>query len=347
MKRRNLIATGCASLTVGVSGCLDRIKYRDEPWVSATVIPDNIRAGFDTEQVLEISLHQNNVMATKLPDENQEHHIRIDVSSLEQHGVDIGDLSVDTTQRKWGLGPPDAYNNNVDSVEFADGVIDLVIVTSENIHDTDPIALKLTGYQFTNVEAVTEIQYDVQSPDDHVEINHGTFSGPQSRSKCGYTRSTDGEFTIVDPESLSPTLCLSPINTYRESRQNLNIEWLTPEADEVVIEIDISLLDKYGTIGGSVIEPLNRKGPSDEPKVVGATLDSLSIDEWTISIKLVSDTGTNYASVGVRISGMNLSIGDPIRDVSYDMTIEGDVDETVETESFDIFYEPPKDGSDA
>jgi len=349
MKRRDLIATGCISLTTVSSGCLNfpLRENEDKPWVAVSVVADNVRVGFDTEQVFEVFINPSNLMGRQLPDENQEHHIRIDVSTLEQYGVNIEDLSVETTQGKWGLGPSDAYNNNVDSVDITDGVIELLILTSEDVSETDPIALKLTGYQFTNVESVTEIQYDVQSPEDHVEINHGTFGGPQSGSKCGFTRSTDGEFTLVDPQLLSPTLCPSSIDAYRGSHQNLDIEWLTPEADEVVIEIDISVLDKYGTIGETVIEPLNKRGPSNESRVVGATLDSLSIDEGTISIKLVPDPGTNYASVSVRLSGMDLPIGDPVRDISYEMTIEGDVDETVETGSFDITDNPPDPNSDA
>lgn len=342
MKRRNLIATGCASLTVGVSGCLDRIKYRDEPWVSATVIPENIRLGFDVEQVLEISLHQSNVMATKLPDENQEHHINIDVSLLEQYGVDIEDLSVDTTQGNLGSGPPDAYNNNVDSVEFADGVIDLVIVTSENIHETDPIALKLTGYRFTDVEAVTEIQYEVQSQDDHLEISNGVVNRAGSNSKCGFSSTTDGKFTLVAPELLPPTLCPNPITNYsnNQSNQTLTIEWLTPEADEVVIKIDISVLEEYGTIEEAVIEPLNRRGNVDEPMIWGANLEEITINDWTVLMRLVPDPGTNYISAVVNISGINITTTDPARGLSYGMTIEGDVDDMVETESFDIIEEP-------
>ena len=335
MKRRDLIAAGSVSIIVAGSGCMNfsERESRDEPRVSMPVIANNIRVGFDTEQVIEIF----DLEGSQLPEKNQEHNVRIDVTPLEQYGVNIEDLSVETTQGRWG--PTEAYNNNVDTVNITDGIIDLVIRTSEDASDADPIALKLTGYQFTDVEAVTEIQYNIQSPDDHVEFRNGSFSGRKSGSKCGFTLSLDGKFTLVDPQLLAPTLCPSSINTYRESRQDIYIEWLTPEADEMVIEIDISVLEEYGTIEGLTIESLNKSDKSDGPMVWGATLDSLTVDDWTISMNLVPDPGSNYASVGLRLSGMNLTIGDPVRDVSYDMNIEGDVDETVETGSFDIIDE--------
>ncbi|CDK40159.1 hypothetical protein [Halorubrum sp. AJ67] len=337
MKRRDLIAVGSLSLIAAGSGCMDLSEgeSQDEPRVSMPVTVDNIRVGFDTEQVIEIF----DLAGSQLPEENQEHTVRIDVTPLEQYGVNTEDLSVETTQGRYGS--TEAYNNNVDTLDITDGIIDLVIRTSEDASDADPIALKLTGYQFTDVEAVTEVQYDVQSPDDHVEFRQGSFHGGKSGSKCGFALSLDGEFTLVNPQLLPPTLCPNSINTYRETQQDLYVEWLTPEADEVVIEIDISLLEEYGTIEGFTIEPLSKSRNSDEPMVWGATLENLAIDDWTISMKLVPDSGTNYASVGVQLSGINLNIGDPLRDVSYDMTIEGDADETVETESFDIVDDPP------
>ena len=294
------------------------------------VTVDNIRAGFDTEQVIEIF----DLGGSQLPEENQEHNVRIDVTPLEQYGVNTNDLSVETTQGRYGS--VEAYNNNVDTLDITDGIIDLVIRTSEDPSDADPIALKLTGYQFTDVEAVTEVQYDIQSPDDHVEFRQGSFHGGKSGSKCGFALSLDGEFTLVDPQLLSPTLCLNSINTYGKTQQDLYVEWLTPEADEVVIEIDISLLEEYGTIEGVTVEPLNKSRNSEEPMVWGATLDSLTIDDWTILMRLVPDPDVNYVSVGVQFSGIDFHIEEPVRDVSYDMTIEGGADETVETQSFDI-----------
>lgn len=338
MKRRDLIATGSVSLIAAGSGCLNfsEGESQDEPRVSMPVTVDNIRAGFDTEQVIEIF----DLGGSQLPEENQEHNVRIDVTPLEQYGVNTNDLSVETTQGRYGS--VEAYNNNVDTLDITDGIIDLVIRTSEDPSDADPIALKLTGYQFTDIEAVTEVQYDIQSPDDHVEFSQGSFHGGKSGSKCGFALSLDGEFTLVDPQLLPPTLCPNSINTYRETQQDLYVEWLTPETDEVVIEIDISILEEYGTIEGFTIEPLRKSRNSDEPMVWGATLENLAIEDWTISMKLVPDSGTNYASVGVQLSGINLNIRDPLRDVSYDMTIEGDADETVETESFDIVDDPPE-----
>lgn len=341
MERRDLLVTGCVSLTAAVSGCIDRLKYRNEPWVTVSVIPDNIRIGFDSEQVFEISLYQSNVMGNKLPEKYRDHYIKIDVSPLTQYGVDIETLSVKTTQGP--RGDPDDYNNNVETVDFSDGVIDLVVHTSEDINETDPIALKLTGFQFTDIEAVTEIQYDVQSPDDYIEIPNGSVNGSRANSSnCVFSRSTDGSFKLIDPQLLPPTLCPNslPINGDARSSQSLHIEWLTPEDDEVIIEIDISSLDQYGTVEEAVVETLNRRGDSDKPMIWGATLESLTIDDWTVSMKLTPDSGTNYASAVVRIKDIDVTVEDPVRGLSYEMSIEGDAHEAVETESFNI-TDPP------
>jgi hypothetical protein len=340
MKRRGFIATGCVCVNTAFSGCLslDRIKYRDESWVTASVIANNIRAGFDSEQLLEISMHQSNVMGSKLPDENQEHHIRIDVSSLEDYGVDIENLSVETTQ--WRRRGPDDYDD-IDTIDFTDGVIEVVVLTSENVRETDPIALSLKGFQFTDVEVATKIQYNVQSPDEHVEISNGSRSSNKRDSKCGFIPS-GGEFTLINPQLLSPTLCPHSLDISggSQSSQSLYIEWLTPEEDEMFIEIDMSSLDGYATIEEAAIEPLNRRDNSDEPVIRGATLESLAIDDWTVLMRLVPDSGTNYASASVRITGINVTINQPVEGLSYEMSIEGDAQEAVETESFDM-TDPP------
>ncbi|WP_168654568.1 hypothetical protein [Halorubrum sp. PV6] len=70
-----------------------------------------------------------------------------------------------------------------------------------------------------------------------------------------------------------------------------------------------------------------------------SVLSTLSVSRTPI---LSVPKGFNrVASVGVQLGGLNLTIGDPVRNVSYVMTIEGDVDETVETESFDIVDDRP------
>lgn len=147
-----------------------------------------------------------------------------------------------------------------------------------------------------------------------------------------------GGFKLIDPQLLPPTLCPNslPINGDARSSQTLHIEWLTPEDDEVFVEIDLSSLDKYGTVEEAVVKTLNRRGDSDKPMIWGATLESLTIDEWTVSMKLTPDSGTNYASAIVRIRDINVTVEGPVSKLSYEMNIEGDAHETVETESFDI-----------
>lgn len=49
-------------------------------------------------------------------------------------------------------------------------MIDFVVVTPERVHDPDPIVLQLTGFQFADVDAVTDIQYDIQPENKHVDV---------------------------------------------------------------------------------------------------------------------------------------------------------------------------------
>lgn len=323
MDRREVIVVGGISLSTAVSGCLNSIgrEHRDKPWVKVGLLPDNIRVGVDSEQDLEIWLSQVNVMARRLPDENQEHHIKIDISSLEQYGVNIENLSVETTQGKFG--PSHDVNTNVDAIDLTDGVIDLVILTSEDISETDPIVLKLVGFQFTDIEPVTEIEYDVQSPNDHVEVSDAGFSGADSN--CRPRGSGDGRFKLIDPQLLPPTLCPQSI-TVDSTPQRLLIEWLTPEDDEIYIETDVSVLDEYGTAGTRI----------NEREVRGAVLENATIDDSTISMKLVPDSDSNYAAVELRMEGIDITVTEPVDGLSYEMTVDGDVHETVETEPFDI-----------
>lgn len=325
MKRRQYIIAGGVSVSAAASGCLRSPKreYRDEAWVNVHVIPDNILLGVDSEQYLDIRMSPRNIMARRLPEESQEHHINIDLSSVEQYGVNIDNLSVETTQPK--RASSDVANRNVDAVEFTDGVITLVIVTSDDIAETDPIALEVTGFEFTDVDAVTEIRYDIQSPNDHVDVSDFTVSGYDGN--CKFSGSGNGGFMLIDPRLLPPAVCPSNIGvTSMSQSQRLVIEWLTPEDDELLIEIDMSALDDYGTISGNVVKR----------EIRGAVLEDVTIDDWTVSMRLVPDSDSNYVMIDIRVRGIGLTVVDPVEDVSYEVTVEGDAHETVETESFSI-----------
>jgi len=313
MKRRDYIVGGGVSLSAAASGCLrsPEREYRDEAWVNIGVLPDDIRVGVDSEQYLDIRMVPRNVMARRLPDENQEHHITIDTSPLEQYGVDLDNLSVKSIQPERSFS--DTANKSVDAVDISDGVIDLVIVSPEDVTRGPHIRLQLTGFQFADVEAVTNISYDIQSPDDHLE-----------------TGSNSHGFKLIDPQLHPPTLSpRSIMATSRSTSHSLSIDWLTPEDDEVYIEIDMSTLDDYGTINGAVVER----------EIRGAILEEATIDGWAVSLRLAPDSDSNYAAVSIRIEGITITAENPVENLSHEMTVEGDANETVETEPFDITEE--------
>lgn len=308
---------------VSLAGCVGfpGRQQRDKPWVNAVVHADNIKVGVDDRQVINISMGQVNVMATQLPEENREHQLTIDTSSLERYGVDVDALSVEPTQGTFRSS--DDVNANLETVDITDGVIDLVVVTPESVHDAEPIALQLTGFQFTDVDALTDIQYDIQSTNDHVDIGDINYRGYDGN--CRFRGPGNGGFKLIDPQLLPPTLCPQSIRTDATS-QRLDIEWLTPKNDEVLIEIDVSALNEYGTVGTAI----------EVREIRGATHERATIDNSTISMELVPSSDTNYAAMDIRMKGIDLSEADPVEDISYEMTVEGDGHETVETESFDI-----------
>jgi len=318
--RRSFLASVGA---VSLAGCMGfpGSQQRDKPWVNAHVRPENIKLGVDSRQNLDISIGQVNVMARQLPEENREHQLTIDTSPLAQYGVDVDDLSVEPTQGKWRSSAN--VNANIETVAITDGVIDLVVVTPETVHDADPIALQLTGFQFADVDAVTEIQYDIHSPTDHVDISDSSHSG--NDCSCRFRGSGNGGFKLIDPQQLPPTLCPQSISV-EASSQRLLIEWLTPETEELFIEIDVSVLTEYGMVGTAI----------EEREIWGATLERATVDDSTISMRLVPDSDTSYAAVEVLMEGIDITDADPVNDISYEMTVEGDSHETVETEPFDI-----------
>lgn len=318
VKRREYIVLGGASVSTAVSGCLGSLGTgrRDKPWVSLNLFSSDIIRGFHGKQYLEIHPSQANVEGRNLPAENQQHHLSIDLTVLEQYGVGLENLTVEPSQERersldfspeatlWTGRLPEEPNTNIDTVEITDGMIDLVLTTPENITQADPIGLNLTGFDFIDIGAMISASYDVQSSDDHVNpTQHG--------------------FQVFDPQQLPPTLYPSSLMK-GSNNQLLTIDWLVGENEEIVIEIETSAIDDYGTIQGPVIEE----------KVRGGVLETATINGSTILVRLLPDSDSDFASVQVRLDGIEIT--NTGEGVIYEMTVEGDTHETVETKPFDI-----------
>lgn len=318
MKRREYIVLGGASMSAAVSGCLESLGVgrRDKPWVTLSLFSSDIIRGFHSDQYLEIHPLQANVEGRNLPAENQEHHICVDIAVLEQYGVDLENLSVEPTQeselapdyspevtRSTGIVPEEP-NTTIDTVELTDGMINLVLTTPENITQADQIGLRLIGFDFTDIEAMTTTSYDVQSSDDHVNP-------------------TQHEFQIFDPHQLPPTLYPRDMMEVSDT-QRLTIDWLVPDNEEIAIEIDTSAIDEYGTI----------QGPVTEEKVRGGVLETATIDGSTVSMRLLPDSDSDFTSVQINLNGIEIT--NTTEGLLYEMTVEGDAHETVEKKPFNI-----------
>jgi len=305
-------------VSTAVSGCLGSLGAgrRDKPWVTLNLFSSDIIRGFHSEQYLEIHPLQANVEGQNLPAENQQHHLSIDLALLEQHGVDLENLSVEPNQERerpldyspeatlWTGGLPEEPNTNIDTLEMTDGMIDLVLTTPENIIQADPIGLNLTGFDFVDVGAIISASYDFQSSDNHVNSSHRGFQ-------------------VFDPQQLPPTLYPSDMMV-GSNNQRLTIDWLVAKNEEIVMEIDTSAIDEYGTIQGSVIEE----------KVHGGVLETATFDGSTVLLRLLPDSDSDFASVQVRLNGVETT--NTAEGLLYEMTVEGDTHEIVETKSFDI-----------
>ena len=209
-------------------------------------------------------------------------------------------------------------------------MINIVAVTSENIHDADPIALEVTGFAFGDVEPMTEIEYDIQAPDDHVGVPEVGHHGADSN--CTPRASSGRGFKLVDPQLVPPTLCPQSFSVDSTS-QRLLLEWITPEDDEIDIEIDISALNEHGTVGTRITEQ----------EVNGARLENATIDDSTISMKLIPDSDSPRVTVEFSMEELEITATEPVEGLSYEMTVAGDANETVDTEPFDITEEPEPD----
>ena len=319
MDRREYIALGGATVSAAVSGCLG-ITRRDKPWATLPLFPSDIVRDFHSEQYLEISPSHKTIEGRNLPAENREHHIEIDFKSLEQYGVDLENLSIQKTQERervldWHpevTGPTGSLtkepNTDIETVEITDGTVDVVFATPENISLADPVGLTLMGFEFTDVEAPITTSYDVRSSDDHVSASQR-------------------EFKIFDPQQLPPTLYPSTVIEESEN-QLLTIDWLVAENEEMVIEINTSVMNEHGVIHGPVVEE----------NVRGGILESATTDGSKISMRLLPDSDSDFATVQIRLDGMEIRT--TAEGLIYGMTVEGDTHETVETNPFDILPEP-------
>lgn len=318
MKRREFVVAGGVFLAAVVSGCLDSSDPTDQNNVSDSVDQndsdlytdiysvDDIIVGGKEEQTLGLIIESNSAVA----DIKEEFHFEIDVSVLEQYGVDVEQIAVETGQKE-GMHP-ESGAPTVDILDATGGVIDLVVLPP-NDSQVVTIDVQLAGFQFTNVETTTGLSYDIQFPDDG-----------RSSDEIRMTES----FDLIDPQALPPTL--SPgflIVEESDQSQSLSVEWLTPEDDEVLIEVDLSALDEYGTIEEAGIT---------EEEIHGAVLTEATIDDWIVSMRLVPDSDTSYAAAEISLNGVDVTVADPVEGMSYEMTVEGDAHETVETEPFEI-----------
>ena len=225
MKRREFVLAGAVSYSIVAAGCLestDSEQQRGE-WVVEAVVPEDIVAGFDEQQM--INLHMLLSNGSGLPDETRPSQITIDTAALGRDGVNVENLSAQVIQTK--SRPPEAEAATVESVEVTDGTVDLTVFFPDEAEYS--VELELSGFYFDDVESTTDLRYDVHSADDHVET-------------AGHSR----EFNLTNPQLHPPTLIPGDLKVDQaEQSQSLSVEWLTPVDDEVHIDVDMSALDEY------------------------------------------------------------------------------------------------------
>lgn len=238
--------------------------------------------------------------------------VEIDLTATETHGVDVTDVAVE-------LNDNDVDGASVESASVDDGVVRLVLIPEDDSIFVD--TFRLTGLNTTRAEEVTDVAYDVE------------FSAGEGEAR---------PFDVVDPDAV--TARLEPRNLFTDrGTQSIRIEDLQPAGDTVTVEIDVSSVEEHGVS----VDALRALAESEE-----ATVRETTVENGVVTVTLSPDEGVELFDVRIDLEGFEApgveGEGRSVaRDVAYDVRIEGDVDETVEVETFHVATHTPTPVHDA
>lgn len=235
----------------------------------------------------------------------EELDFEIDLGVLERHGVDVSGAAID-------LADEDVSGGSLRSATVQDGIVTIVIAPEERgiLVDT----FRLTGLDTEDARAVSDLAYDM------------TFSAGEADAR---------PFDVIDPDAEPVTV--SPRWLWiDEDEQRVMIEGVRSADGPVTIELDVTVLEDHGaTLAG-----LEAAAQAD-----GGTVRETTVRDGVVTVVVAPDAIETQFDVVVELAsfgfeGIETEAGTVASDVTYGARLEGDADETVDVEPFDIIVGP-------
>lgn len=324
MKRRALLAT---LATTTVAGCANGIETLDsgasnrEPYGiddGEYVDPDpddepsenaerELHAALYPQSDLVGSEHDLALEVFAVPEETDELVFELDLGILGAHGVTLGQPEIDVEFIEGdGYDESDELDLAVASADW--NVVDLTLTTLEAFHVV--AVFSLGGFDTSEAGAATDLEYGFAVRDHDAEVRWG------------------GSFDLIDLENQSPTVTPRGLFTgWSSQRQRIDIEWLRPEGEAIAVDIDVTPLAEYGSLEETTV---------DRTEFVGGTVEHAAVEDGIVSLELAVPPDGEYAAGQVTIAGMDLSVEEPAEEVTYEVSLEGVVDDDVEVQPFEI-----------
>lgn len=255
----------------------------------------------DTEQTL------GPIRAAGFDEDVEEVTIEIDLSVLEDHGVDVSNADVD-------LADEDVHDATLSSANVEDGVVRIVVDVDDRIGFAVD-RFELTGLDTTSATHAEEIEYDVG------------FSEGEGVS--------DGAFALLDPDEVTPTVSPSELMLERGD-QRITVADLQPAGEPITVEIDLGVLSEYDVD----LEGLTATAESD-----AAGVDEATVEDGVVTVVAAPDDDVALFDLTVTVEGFTVPDGvdDPLvaEEVYYEATVSGDADDAVDVEPFRTYAETP------
>lgn len=231
--------------------------------------------------------------------------IEIDLGVLERHGVDVSGAEVD-------LVGADVSGGSLRSATVQDGVVTIVIGPEERgiLVDT----FRLTGLDTADARAVSDLAYDVAFSAGVADVSR---------------------FDIVDPNAEPVTV--SPRSLWiDEDDQRVPVEGIRSAGEPVTIELDVTVLEDHG----ATLDDLEAEAEAD-----GGTVRETTVRGGVVTVVVSPDANETQFDVVVELAsfgfeGVETDEGTVASDVTYEARLEGDADETVSVEPFDVIIGP-------
>lgn len=245
-------------------------------------------------------------MRVAVADGTEQAVVEIDLAPLEAHGVDVDDAGVE-------VADDDVMEATLESATVEDGVVRLVFTPEDTAFAVEEI--RLTGLDTSGAEAASGVEFDVE------------YSGGEGRA---------ASFDLVDPDAVTPTLSPGSF-LLNHGDHRVTVEDVQPAADEVTVELDVTALESHG---------IGLDGLTADASAEKATVDRVAVEDGVVTVVVSPDADAALIDVRVEMDGFDASgidTGEDVyaEDVAYEVSVDGDADDEVDVETFDLVAHTP------